>query len=163
MARRFAKSAGVTQEALRPILTVELTLFALTQLAPGEPAKDAWALASGYDFRRAGHTVGPLPPSLRWLLEPVKSEHNWKRALGNYRTFAQQARMFDVPDSDLPPVPRPLVGGAEREQCYRDLLDALPAHLPEHPPVAEVGFRHRVRRTGNSVVIPEGVALTKNS
>ncbi|MCP2205459.1 hypothetical protein [Lentzea flava] len=161
MARRFAKQAGVTQKDFRPMLEVELALFVLAEFAPGESAKDAWALVSGYDFRRAEHRLGQIPAAIRWLLEPVKPEHDWARRLAQYQVFAQQARMFDVPDSAQPSVRRQLAGGAEREDQYRELLAALPPHHVEDPLIAELGVRHRVRRTGHSVVIPAEIVVKR--
>ena len=146
--QRIARDERVPKKELHAMLCVELGLFALQELAPGEAAKDVWALLTGYDFRSPDRMRSDLPGSLRWLLEPLKSEHDWRRAVTQYRGLPQQLRMFDIVDLDAPAVAREVGGRAFREERYRAELVRLPAHRTEDPAVAESGKRHRVRRTG---------------
>jgi len=91
------------------MIAVELGLSALVDTAPGEAARDAWALLSGYDFR-ASDRAALLSSSLRWLIGELKSERCacrklrpcWSGGLGVLvQSTAQSLASADVQVADL--------------------------------------------------------------
>ena len=151
---KTATQAGMNAKHLPRMITAELALYALHEWAPGEAAKDAWALLIGYDFRPPSARRRPLPSALRWLLIGFKSEHDWLAALAEYSAVPEVLRMFHIRDIDSPPVPRPLTAGAGRATAYPRALASPPAHKPSEQQAAEPDTPYTLPRGDRTVVFP---------
>lgn len=148
---------------------IEAGLFLQEQIAPDEPAQDAWALFSGYPFAREWGAVDEEGQrtlrTARYTLWTWARRRAWAEALKDYQRFDRQLRAYEVGDLDRPAVRRPSLSVApDRWETYGRLLENAPAfagqplafakrglhafplgrhlgtvHLPEHTPPPPAG------------------------
>ncbi|QFU86654.1 hypothetical protein [Amycolatopsis sp. YIM 10] len=144
----------MTNKEVNRLIGAELALYALHQWAPGEAAKDAWALLTGYDFRPPHLRRRPLPAALRWLLSAFKAKHDWRMALAEYAKAPADLRMFDIGDIAKAPVPRQLAAGATRGDAYARALADLPPHKPGDHHLAEPDTDYALPRGRHAVRFP---------
>lgn len=141
--RTFLGMSG-RDPVLEVFCQVELGLYLQQKLMPGTSAGSAWVLFSGYGFAEAYGT--PLPPDAaktlriaRYSLWTLRRGRAWREALERYQRFDARARAYDVPDTELPPVPREISVASERFRVYDRLLRVAPPLAGKKLPVAGPG------------------------
>lgn len=114
-------------------LDIELGLWALSQLLPGEPASGLWVILTGYPFAEGsaaiwGDEQHQMLASLRHLLPFYRSRRPWRLALADYRTMPQELRGYDI-DTELSQFQqRTATLATKRWQTYAKVLQQPPPH-----------------------------------
>ncbi|WP_018547236.1 hypothetical protein [Streptomyces sp. LaPpAH-108] len=142
---------------IRPsrLFRVELGLYLLEQLCPGQPAIAAWPLLGGYPFALALKRTPERERMLRvarHLLWPLRRPRTWERALRQYASFPAEVRGYRITDSHAPAVREEATVFAERWQVYEHALNTAPRFYPR-PRVA-------IARPGKSYRFPQGKLIT---
>ncbi len=144
---------------------IELGLYALSQMLPGEPARALWAPLTGYPFTEmTAHQWNSdkqrMLAKLRHLLPFYRSAVPWQRALNHYREIPETLRGYEV-DAELGRFEQrtPLLA-ARRWQIY---MQALQEVLPyQRTPLrwAKPGsYQFADNRYRGSVTIPDDLPL----
>ncbi|MDX2817720.1 hypothetical protein PV410_35200 [Streptomyces sp. PA03-5A] len=140
---------------------VELALRLLEHIAPGEPARGAYALLSGYPFARArGLSVTTDHETMltagRHLLWSLRRRRAWQQALATYQGLPPRLRGYDVPSIDLPARRMEPPVASDRFTAYDAALSALPPLARKELPLAPSGRATFIaRRRPTSVTFPE--------
>lgn len=146
----------------REMCSVELGLYLLEHIAPGEPAASLWTLMTGYPFFApqvddARHMLF----NARHLLQRYKSRHLWFDSLERYREVKGSLRGYEVKSTS---------GAIERRDIAlcRNRFAAYEAALKEDLPFlgrevkwAEAGSYRMSDKRGNhyGVSLPEAACL----
>ncbi|AXI78775.1 signal recognition particle [Peterkaempfera bronchialis] len=143
----MAWPTGTGRRHATRLCVVELALYLLERLCPGEPALSAWTLLGGYRFglvrqdtleRRRAFRIA------RHQMWRLRRPRTWERALEQYRSFPEEVRGYAVPDPSLPPqrVANPVAPG--RWNVYEEALTSEPLfYLRDRLPLAEPGQAYR--------------------
>jgi len=107
---------------------VELGLYALLRLLPGEQANALWVLLMGYPFKlpQAAHWSEQerrMRQVLRYLLSHYKSYHGWRRAVERYSHLPARLRLYDIQqDGRILSQADKVSIGSNRERIYGQVL-----------------------------------------
>ncbi|MFH8346310.1 signal recognition particle [Streptomyces sp. NPDC018045] len=137
------------------LLRVELGLYLLERLCPGEPAIAAWTLLGGYPFALAQDKTTERERMLRvarHLLWPLRRPRTWERALQQYAAFPAEVRGYRIVDMHAAAVREEVSVLAERWQLYERALTTAPRFY-SRPRLA-------IARTGKSYRFPQGKLIT---
>jgi hypothetical protein len=108
---------------------VELGLYALLRLLPGEQANALWVLLMGYPFKlpQAAHWSEQerrMRQVLRYLLSHYKSNQGWRRAVDRYSRLPARLRLYDIqPDGRILSQADTISIGLNRERIYGQVLN----------------------------------------
>ncbi|GLW08717.1 hypothetical protein Misp01_38470 [Microtetraspora sp. NBRC 13810] len=87
--------------AVLRLIDIELVLFLVQRVAPGQSILDAWALLGGYPFLHTGRT--PIPAEhesmigvARHLVLWFKDREDWRTALEEYADYPESIRGYEV-------------------------------------------------------------------
>ncbi|MFE2108878.1 signal recognition particle [Kitasatospora sp. NPDC059463] len=144
---RQAWPAGTGRRQTTRLCAVELAMYLLERLCPGEPALSAWALLGGYRFGLVCQDTSERRRVFRIArhrLWRYRRPRTWERALEQYRSFPEEVRGYDVTDPSLPPrrVTTPVAPG--RWSVYEEALTEEPSfRLRDGLPLAELGRTYR--------------------
>jgi len=152
----------------KEVADVELGLYLLHQLAPGEVASALWVLLSGYSF--------PLLASSQWtdnqrrmlgnachLLPSFHGPSLWKRTIEQYRSVPEHIRGYDVAE-DGTFVCKPVSVYPDRFDTYSNALSGPVPHKQKRIKWAGAGEyqfpkRERFSRVQMSVRIPDDLVF----
>ena len=107
---------------------VELGLYALLRLLPGEQANALWVLLIGYPFKlpqttRWSEQERRMRQVLRYLLSHYKSYQGWRRAIDRYSQLPARLRLYDVQqDGSITSHADKVSIGSNRERIYGQVL-----------------------------------------
>src|SRR5260370_41683111 len=107
---------------------VELGLYALLRLLPGEQANALWVLLIGYPFKlpQVAHWSEQerhMRQVLRYLLSHYKSYQGWRRAIERYSKLPARLRLYDVQqDGGITSHADKVSIGSNRERIYGQIL-----------------------------------------
>src|SRR6266700_1929192 len=107
---------------------VELGLYALLRLLPGEQANALWVLLMGYPFKlpQAAHwneQERRMRQVLRYLLSHYKSYQGWRRAVERYSHLPARLRLYDIrQDGCILSHADQVSIGSNRERIYEQTL-----------------------------------------
>ncbi len=107
---------------------VELGLYALLRLLPGEQANALWVLLIGYPFKlpQATHWSEQerrMRQVLRYLLSHYKSYQGWRRAVERYSRLPARLRLYDIQqDGRIISHADKVSIGSNRERIYGQIL-----------------------------------------
>src|SRR2546423_12802677 len=107
---------------------VELGLYALLRLLPGEQANALWVLLIGYPFNlpQAAHwneQERRMRQVLRYLLSHYKSYQGWRRAVERYSRLPARLRLYDIQqDGCILSHADQVSIGSNRERIYGKVL-----------------------------------------
>ncbi|MEV1091611.1 signal recognition particle [Streptomyces microflavus] len=151
------------------LCVIELVLYLLEQLAPGEPARAGWALLGGYPFalhRRDTPALRRVLRIARHHLWALRRPRVWERALEQYNTFPEELRGYRVDDPSLPPLRVASPVAEDRWDTYGKVLASEPSfHVRDALHLAEPGHSYRfvqgklhtsVSLPGHLPVLPSG-------
>ena len=140
---------------------VEIGLHVQRRLMPGTPAREAWALFSGYPFA-AARGIGvdlaseTMLQAARYTLWPLRRPSAWRDALETYQKRDRRLRAFDVPDLERVAVLRALNVAPDRFGVYDTLLRQAPPLRGEPQAIAQPGVNaFPIGRTVATVDLPE--------
>ncbi len=117
---------------IHALCEVELGLYLLSQLAPGEPAKSLWVLLTGYIFPTLTASWSQeqlqMLGNARYLLSHLRSPYKWEGTLKTYRQLNERVRGYDVEEKlETPAAQRPVSICPERYEVYgKTLRSAIP-------------------------------------
>ncbi|MFF5719873.1 signal recognition particle [Streptomyces buecherae] len=166
----FAKTATRIRAAwprdggpIRParLCRVELGLYLLERLCPGEPAIAAWTVLGGYPFALVRDRTPERERMLRvarHLLWMLRRRRMWERALRQYASFPAEVRGYRITDLDAPARREEVSIASERWKVYeRALTSAPPFHRRRRLKIAEPGrwYRFPQGKLLTSVRLPE--------
>ncbi len=137
------------------LLRVELGLYLLERLCPGEPAIAAWTLLGGYPFALAQERTAERERILkvaRHLLWPLRRPRTWERALRLYASFPTEVRGYRLTDIHTTAVREKVSVLAERWELYEKALTSAPRFY-RRPRLA-------LARPGRSYRFPQGKLIT---
>lgn len=124
---------------------VELGLFTLLLLLPGEKANALWVLLMGYPFK--------LPQTVHWddrerhmrqvlrhLLSHYKSYQGWRRAIERYSQLPARLRLYEIQqDGTIISYADKVSIGANRERVYGQVLNQTVPFMREAAHLAGAG------------------------
>ncbi|MGY4999824.1 pPIWI_RE_Z domain-containing protein [Streptomyces griseus] len=146
-ALRTAWPTGTGKRRPSKLCVIELVLYLLEQLAPGEPARAGWALLGGYPFaldREDNPARRRVLRIARHHLWSLRRPRVWERALDQYNGFPEELRGYRVDDLSLPPQRVGSPVAADRWETYAKVLAAEPSfHVREPLRLAEPGRSYR--------------------
>ncbi|MEU6060340.1 signal recognition particle [Streptomyces sp. NPDC047097] len=137
------------------LFRVELDLYLLERLCPGEPAIAGWALLGGYPFALVRDKTPERERMLRvarHLLWPLRRPRTWERALRQYASFPAEVRGYRIDDVQAPALREEVSVLTERWQEYERALTSAPRFHPRP--------RLATARPGQSYRFPQGKLLT---
>lgn len=144
---------------------VELGLWALSQILPGQEARSLWALLTGYPFAEIiadewNDDKQHILLKIRYLLPFYRSSVPWQRALQQYCEIPERLRGYDVAaDRNHFEQRTPLVG-SRRWQIYAKALEASVPYRETNVRWAVPGAYSFVdNRYRGSVSIPDTLPL----
>ncbi|WP_152553655.1 pPIWI_RE_Z domain-containing protein [Saccharopolyspora rectivirgula] len=157
---------GAQRSAFR-LLEVELVLHLAERVAPNHPAKDAWALLSGYPFLLTSQQSllvdhATMLGAARHLVLWFKDQYDWHEALRNYQRFPEHVRGYEV-DLALGTAQRRVPSALpDRFDEYEKILTHPPRDATSSITIATPGryFNQAPRET--SVTIPEWFPAATN-
>lgn len=126
---------------------VELGLYLMERVVPGEPAIAGWTLLGGYPFARAfgyGQTAEhqQLLRVARHYLWSMRRRRQWQRALEAYRQVPDHLRGYQLATEDQPATRRAVTVAATRWATYEQALRKAPPFARKDLKVAGAG-QHR--------------------
>jgi hypothetical protein len=135
---------------------VELALYLAWNVAPGARTEVVPALLTGYATQPTdSHMTRIAIGSARHLLATFKSPHEWRRALGAYRSLPERWRGFDLDDSGDVSI-REVATLVDRWQEYASALSSAPTHRSDGiEPAGAARHVARMRRTAATIDIPD--------
>ncbi|MEV1011545.1 hypothetical protein [Streptomyces sp. NPDC049881] len=143
------------------LFRVELGLYLLECLCPGEPARAAWTVLGGYPFALVGDRTPERERMLRvarHLLWMLRRPRTWERALRQYASLPAEVRGYLISDYDAPARRHEPAIASDRWRAYeRALTTAPPFHLRQRLKIAGLGrsFRFPQGKLLTSVRLPE--------
>ncbi|MGM9468460.1 signal recognition particle [Streptomyces murinus] len=152
---RGAWPTGVGPIRPHHLFRVELGLYLLERLCPGEPAVAAWPLLGGYPFALAQQKTPERERMLRvarHLLWPLRRPRTWERALRQYASFPAEVRGYRITDLHAPAVREEVAVLAERWQEYERALSSAPRFYPRR--------QLAIAQPGKSYRFPQGKLIT---
>ncbi|GGZ14321.1 hypothetical protein GCM10010387_03030 [Streptomyces inusitatus] len=145
---------------------VELGLYLLERLRPGEPAIAAWTLLSGYPFALVADRTPERERMLRvarHLLWTLRRRRTWERALRQYASFPAEVRGYRITDLDAPARREDVSIASDRWMVYeRTLTSVPPFHRRQRLAIAEPGRSYRFPQDKllTSVRLPEHLPVS---
>ncbi|MEW2163470.1 signal recognition particle [Streptomyces sp. NPDC007084] len=134
---------------------VELGLYLLERLCPGEPAIAAWTVLGGYPFALVKDRTPERERMLRvarHLLWMLRRRRTWERALRQYASFPAEVRGYQITDLDTAARREDVSIASERWQVYEQALTSAPRfHRRQELKIAKPGRSYR---------FPQGKLLT---
>ncbi|MEV0266940.1 signal recognition particle [Streptomyces sp. NPDC050617] len=134
---------------------VELGLYLLERLCPGEPAISAWTVLGGYPFALVRDRAPERERILRvarHLLWMLRRRRTWERALQQYASFPAEVRGYRITDLDAPAQREEVSIASKRWEVYeRALTSTPPFHRRKRMMIAQPGRSYR---------FPQGKLLT---
>ncbi|MGW2598898.1 pPIWI_RE_Z domain-containing protein [Streptomyces klenkii] len=137
------------------LFRVELGLYLLERLCPGEPAIAAWTLLGGYPFAIVRDNSPERERMLRvarHLLWPLRRPRTWERALRQYASFPAEVRGYQITDIHAPALREEVSVLAERWQEYERALTSAPRFYSRP--------RLTIARPGKSYRFPQSKLIT---
>ncbi|BAJ31841.1 MULTISPECIES: hypothetical protein [Kitasatospora] len=158
------KSAWLGEESpprARQLCRVEIGLYALDRLCPGQPAKAGWTLFSGYPYALVGADSAERERALRILRHlgwSMRRPYAWDACLEKYRDYPERVRGFELGSLSEPPKRLDPAAANHRWKVYESVLvDTPKRHLRPGLKQAEEGrtYRFPLRNGTGHVRIPE--------
>ncbi|MFE2599610.1 signal recognition particle [Streptomyces sp. NPDC059396] len=134
---------------------VELGLYLLERLCPGEPAIAAWTVLGGYPFALVQDRTPERERVLRvarHLLWMLRRRRTWERALRQYASFPAEVRGYRITNLDAPAQREDVSIATGRWEVYERALTSAPLFLRRQ--------RMAIARPGRSYRFPQGKLLT---
>ncbi|MFD4396692.1 hypothetical protein [Kitasatospora sp. NPDC058478] len=143
----LAWPTGTGRRHTTRLCVVELALYLLERLCPGESALSAWTLLGGYPFGLV-HQDTPKRRRVfriaRHQMWRFRRPRTWERALEQYCSFPEEVRGYVITDPALPPQRVATSVAPDRWNVYEETLTSEPPfYFRDRLPLAEPGQAYR--------------------